>query len=108
MRPHRRRMSPAGRSQAVAGSWSLRLFDLRQRRLGRRIEGLRQSPLLVVIARAIPKARPADTGGAMASDQFAVGVLAQQIVEEQVLRYDDVALETQDLGDVGNAAAAVA
>src|SRR6266699_69971 len=63
---------------------------------------------LAVVARAVPKPRPADAGGAMAADQLALGVLAQDFIEEQVLGDDHVALHAHHFGQVGDAARAVA
>src|SRR3982074_1678861 len=60
--------------------------------------------LLAVIARPIPEARAAYAGRAVAADDVAVGVLADHVVEKQILGDDDVALHPQDLGDVGDAA----
>src|SRR5260370_35876990 len=64
--------------------------------------------LFAVITRAIPKARPSDAGRAMAADDVPVGVLADQVVKEQVLGDDGVAFHTHHLGDVGDAPRAVA
>src|ERR1700676_3685665 len=57
---------------------------------------------LTVVARPIPEARAADTGGAVAADDIAIGVLADHVIEEQILGDDDVALHPQDLGNVGD------
>src|SRR5262245_24473895 len=73
------------------------------RRLGG-IERGRQPLLLAVVARPLPEARAADAGGAVAADQIAVGVLAHQGVDENILGDDDVALHADHLGDVGDAA----
>ena len=83
---------------------SLRLVGRDFRGVERRGEPL----LLAVIARALPEARPADAGGAVPADDLAVRVLADHLVEEQVLRDDDVAFHAHHLGDVGDAARAVA
>ena len=64
--------------------------------------------LLAVVAGALPEARPADAGRAVAADQIAVRVLADDVVDEQVLGDDDVAFHAHHLGDVGDAARAVA
>jgi hypothetical protein len=40
----------------------------------------------------------------MPADQLAVGVLADDVVDEQVLRDDDVAFHAEHLGDVRDAA----
>src|SRR5215813_11692111 len=69
----------------------------------------RGEPLLfVVVSRAFPEFRPADTRGAMPADDLAVGVLADHVVEEDVLGDDGVAFHAHHLGDVGDAARAVA
>src|SRR3954468_4257599 len=69
----------------------------------------RGKPLLfVVVARAIPETRPADAGGAMPAQDVAVGVLAEQIVDEEILRDDGVAFHPHHLGDVGDTAGTVA
>src|SRR5258705_1770 len=52
--------------------------------------------------------RLADTGRAVAADQLAVRVFAEHLVDKHVLRDDDVAFHPQHLGDVGDAARAVA
>src|SRR5919107_1034732 len=74
----------------------------------RGIEGGGQTLLLAVIAGTIPEFRPADAGRLVRTDQVAVGVFAGHFVDEQVLRDDDVTLETHHLGDVGDLARAVA
>src|SRR3984893_3570061 len=61
-----------------------------------------------VISSAIPEPRPADAGRAMPADDVSVGVLAEQVVEEQVLGNDGVAFHAHHLGDVGDAPGAVA
>src|SRR6266852_3247480 len=59
------------------------------------IESNSRKPLfLVVIACALPEARPADPGGAVPADDLAVGVLSEHVVEENVLGDDGVALHT--------------
>src|SRR5215468_12159776 len=67
-----------------------------------------EPPLLAVVARAVPELRPADAGRAMASDQLSLGVLTEHLVDEHVLGDDDVTFHAHHLGDVGNAARAVA
>src|ERR1700683_1781686 len=67
-----------------------------------------QPRLFSVISCAIPEPRPADAGRAMPADDVPVGVLAEQVVEEQVLGDDGVAFHAHHLGDVGDAAGAVA
>src|SRR5258707_13441383 len=64
--------------------------------------------LFAVISRSIPKAWPSDAGRAMSADDLPVGVLADDVVEEHVLRNDGIAFHTHHLGDVGDAAGAVA
>ena len=64
--------------------------------------------LLAVIARAVPEPRPADAGRAVPADDVAVGVLADHVVEKEVLGDDGVAFHAHHLGDVGDAARAVA
>src|ERR1700760_2860705 len=63
---------------------------------------------LAVIPRAIPETRPSDAGRAVPSDDTPFGVLADQIVDEQVLGDDGVALHAHHLGDVRDAAGTVA
>src|ERR1039457_6765142 len=68
----------------------------------------RKSLLFAVISRAIPEARPPDAGRAMPANDVPVGVLADHVVEEQVLGNDGVALHAHHLGDVRDAPGAVA
>src|SRR5215211_2329477 len=69
----------------------------------------RGKPLLfVVVARAIPETRPTDAGGAMPAQNVAVGVLAEQIVDEKILGDNGVAFHAHHLGDVSDAAGTVA
>src|SRR5437588_9579238 len=69
----------------------------------------RRKPLLfAVITCAFPEPRPSDPGRMMASDDLAVGILADQLVKEYVLRDDGVAFHAHHLGDVGDAPRAVA
>src|SRR5947207_2045402 len=72
------------------------------------IEGSGEPLLLVVVARTLPELRPADAGRAVLADDLAVGVLADQVVEEDVLGDDGVAFHAHHLGDVGDAARTVA
>src|SRR5579872_3317169 len=74
----------------------------------RRVERRREALLLAVIARALPETRPADAGRAVTAFQLALRVLAQELVEEKVLRDDDVSFHAHHFGDVRNAARAVA
>src|SRR5262245_9885697 len=72
------------------------------------IEGCGQPLLLVVVPRTFPEFRAADAGRAMLADDLATGVLADQVVEEDVLGDDGVAFHAHHLGDVGDAARTVA
>ena len=72
------------------------------------IERGREPLLLAVISRAIPEPRPSDAGRTMPADDVAVGVLADHVVDEDVLGDDGVAFHAHHLGDVGDAARAVA
>src|SRR5438270_9648671 len=68
----------------------------------------RGKPLLfVVISRAIPESGPPDAGRAMPADDLPIGVLAEQVVDEQVLGNDSVAFHAHHLGDVRDAPGAV-
>src|SRR5579863_6622434 len=72
------------------------------------VEGRGEPLFLVVIAGAVPEARPSDAGRAVPSDDVAVGVLAHQVVNEQILGDDGVTFHAHHLGDVGDAPGAVA
>src|SRR3954453_14036093 len=72
------------------------------------VEGGRELSFLAVVARALPEARAAHAGRAMAPDPTAVLVLAHDVVEHDVLRDDDVAFHPHDFGDVSDPARAVA
>src|SRR6516165_1840296 len=72
------------------------------------IERRGEALLLAVVARPVPEARTPDSGRAVAAEDIAVGILADHVVEEDVLGDDDVAFHPQHLGDVGDAARAVA
>src|SRR5262245_44846379 len=72
------------------------------------IERRREPLLFAVVARPVPELRPADAGRAMAADQPALRVLAQHLVDEHVLGDDHFAFHAHHLGDVGDAARAVA
>src|SRR3569833_853813 len=66
-------------------------------------------PLLFAeIPRALPEPRPSDSGRAVAADDLAVRVLADHVVEEDVLGDDCVAFHAHHLGDVGVTARTVA
>src|SRR6478752_5671875 len=72
------------------------------------IERRREPFLFAEIACAFPESRPADTGRPVPSDDLAVGVFADHVVQEHVLRDDGVAFHAHHLGDVGDAARTVA
>src|ERR1700735_3037217 len=72
------------------------------------IERSRQPLLLVKVTRTLPELRSTDAGRTMVSHQVAVGVLADDVIHEQILRDDHVAFYAHHLGDVGNAPRAVA
>src|SRR4051812_4565931 len=61
-----------------------------------------------VVACPLPEARTTDAGGAVSADDVAVGIFARHVIDEDVLGDDDVAFHAQHLGDVGDAAGAVA
>ena len=63
---------------------------------------------LAEVARAVPELRMADAGRAMLTDDLAVLVFALDVVDEEILRDRHVALHAEDLGDVGDAAGAIA
>src|SRR5450756_2195543 len=70
------------------------IFMARSSNLHDDFGGVKRSsePLLfAVISRAIPKAWPSDAGRAMPADDLPVGVLADDVVEEQVLGNDGIA-----------------
>ena len=67
-----------------------------------------QPLFLAVVARAIPELRPADAGRAVRPIRLPLRVLAGHLVDEQVLRDDDVAFHADHFGDVGDLARAVA
>src|SRR5499426_4489021 len=106
--PRRRPRPRTGRPwPASACSWRPRFSATFGGRFGG-VERGGEPPLLAVVARAVPELRPADAGRTVASDQLSLGVLAQHLVDEHVLGDDDVAFHAHHLGDVGNAARAVA
>src|SRR5712671_1766713 len=72
------------------------------------IEGGGKPLLLAVIPCTIPEPRPSDAGRAMPADDVAVGVLADHVIQEQVLGNDGVAFHAHHLGDVRDAPRAVA
>src|SRR6202171_6266790 len=72
------------------------------------VESGGEALLFAEIARAIPEPRLADSGRAVLADDVAVLILAEEIVDEQILRNDDVAFHAHHFGDVGDAPRAVA
>ena len=60
-----------------------------------RIERRRQAFFLAVVACPVPEARPADAGRTMPADDLAVRILSDQIVDEEILRDDDIAFHAQ-------------
>src|SRR3954463_3737672 len=80
----------------------------RLRRHFRGVERGGKALLVAVIARAFPEPRTADAGRAMPANDLAVGVLADHVVEEDVLGDDGIAFHAHHLGDVGDAARTVA
>src|SRR6185312_11937055 len=80
-----------------------------RRRIGRvgSVERRRQPRFLAVIFGAIPKPGLADAGRTMAADETAVRVLADDVIDKEILRDDHVAFHAQHLGNVGDAARAV-
>src|ERR671913_848233 len=71
------------------------------------VEGGCELLLLAVVARALPEPRPADAGRAVAPDQLAARILADDVVEHEVLRDDHVAFHAHHLCDVRDAAGTV-
>src|SRR5882757_10874837 len=104
--PGRRGRSPRERPGKAPACSSLVPSDFRGDFGG--VERGSEPLLLAVVSRAIPKARPSDAGRTMAADDLAAGVLADDVVEEQVLGNDGIAFHAHHLGDVGDAARAVA
>src|SRR6266850_5195002 len=72
------------------------------------IERGRKPLLFAEISRAFPEPRASDPGRAVPPDDLAVRILADHVVEKYVLRDDGVAFHAHHLGDVGDAARAVA
>src|SRR5829696_2468239 len=72
------------------------------------VEGGGEPLLLAIVARPLPEARAPDSSRPVPADELAGGVLADDVVEDEVLRDDDVAFHAHHLGDVGDAARAVA
>src|SRR5664279_5504929 len=105
MRYRRERWPREKPVQAFVCSWA-RFLWLRRDFGG--VEGRGKPLLLPVIACAVPKAGTADAGRFVPADNVSVGVLADHVVEEQVLGDDGVAFHAHHLGDVGDAPGAVA
>src|SRR6476469_2891997 len=72
------------------------------------IEGGGETLFLAVVARTLPEFRPADAGRFVRADEIALSVLPGHLVDEQVLRDDDVSFEPDHLRDVSDLAGAVA
>src|SRR6185436_17743837 len=72
------------------------------------VERGRKPLLFAEISRALPEPRASDPGRAVPSDDLAVRVFADHVVEEHVLGDDGVAFHAHHLGDVGDAARTVA
>src|ERR1700761_8729633 len=87
-------------SPAMSVVWSTALL--------RRVQGFGQLALQAVIAGAVPEARPRDAGGAMLARHLALGVFAGDLVDEQILGDDHIAFQSHYLGDMGDAARAIA
>src|SRR5882757_10825587 len=68
------------------------------------IECCREPLLFAIIACALPEARASDPGRAMPSDDLAVGVFADHVVQEHVLGDDGVAFHAHHLGFVDDTA----
>src|SRR5436190_13475544 len=72
------------------------------------IERSRKPLFFAVISRPFPEPRTSDPGRAVPPDDLAVRVFADHVVQEYILGDDGVAFHTHHLGDVGDAARAVA
>src|SRR3954469_16609935 len=96
------RLDPPAAAMDRSGMRSVPIHDLGS------VERLAEPAFQAVIAGPLPEFRPADAGGPVTPDQLAVRVLSDDVVEEHVLRGDDVALHAEHLGDVGDAPGAVA
>src|ERR1700690_4436935 len=72
------------------------------------VERHSESLLFAIVPRAIPEPRPPNAGRAMPAYDLATGVLADHVVQENVLGDDGVAFHTHPLGNVGDAPGAVA
>lgn len=71
-------------------------------------EHLDQIGLFVEVAGSLGEFRLGDAGGAMATNQHAIGVFTEDIVQEDILRHDHIAFHAKHFGDVDDAARAVA
>ena len=69
---------------------------------------LDQIGFFVEIARPLGELRLGDTGRTVLAHQHAVAVFAHDVIDEDVLGDDDVALHAQHFGNVGDATRAVA
>src|SRR5437879_2769896 len=79
-------------------------------RLGALFGGVesRGKPLLfAVISRTLPETRASDAGRMMPPQNLAVSVLADHVVQENILGYDGIAFHAHHLGDVRDPAGAV-
>src|SRR5438445_10816638 len=72
------------------------------------VERGRKPLLFAEIPRALPEPRTSDPGRAVPPDDLAVRVFADHVVQEYVLGDDGVAFHAHHLGNVGDAARAVA
>src|SRR5215510_9877421 len=89
----------AARKNMASCCIGMAVSGLRAGLLGR-VERGREALLLAIVASAFPEARAPDAGRAVPPDQLALGVLAEQVVDEQVLGDDHVAFQAHHLGDV--------
>src|SRR5436190_19886663 len=74
----------------------------------RRVESSREPRFLAIVARAVPEAGPADAGGAVPADDAPVRVLADNVVDEQILGDDNITFHPEHFAYVRDAARAVA
>src|SRR6187399_1065072 len=72
------------------------------------VERGRKPLLFAEISRPLPEPRASDSGRAVPPDDLAVRVFADHVVQEYVLGDDGVAFHAHHLGNVGDAARAVA
>src|SRR5476649_1035609 len=73
-----------------------------------RVERGSEALFLAVVASAVPKAGMPDTSRVMLADDLAVFAFTQDVVKEEILRDRNIPFHAQNLGDVGDAARAVA